>query len=115
MDIIVSPFAPPERGPVELVERKGVGHPDSLCDAVADLFARRLAQLYPDETGRVFHHNVDKALLCAGAAAPTFGGGRGHKIGRAAPGRRRPSSGPIQRPSPRPSSVSSAPRASSEG
>lgn len=66
----------PERpSPVEVVERKGVGHPDTLCDAVADAFERRLARWYLDHGGRVLHHNVDKALLRGGASRPAWGGG----------------------------------------
>jgi S-adenosylmethionine synthetase len=30
------PNLPMEEQPTELVERKGVGHPDSICDAIAE-------------------------------------------------------------------------------
>jgi S-adenosylmethionine synthetase len=61
--------------PVEIVERKGVGHPDSVCDALAEELSRRLCRYYRDAFGLVLHHNVDKVLLCGGAARPAFGGG----------------------------------------
>ena len=74
MDVIIDELAAPGRR-VEVVERKGVGHPDTICDAVADHFERALCRYYRDTFGQVLHHNVDKALLIAGAATPAFGGG----------------------------------------
>ena len=59
----------------ELVERKGVGHPDSVCDAVADACSRSLCGYYLENFNRVYHHNVDKAALVGGVAKPEFGGG----------------------------------------
>ncbi|MEZ0061779.1 S-adenosylmethionine synthetase [Bradyrhizobium elkanii] len=61
---------------VEVVERKGLGHPDTICDALAETLSRNLCREYRSGFGRVLHHNVDKALLCAGKAVPAFGGGR---------------------------------------
>jgi S-adenosylmethionine synthetase len=61
--------------PVEIVERKGLGHPDSICDAIADAFARRLCHFYLERFGAVLHHNVDKVLLRGGVARAAFGGG----------------------------------------
>src|SRR5512139_874350 len=61
---------------VEVVERKGIGHPDTICDALAETFSRNLCLEYQQRFGEVLHHNVDKALLCGGRAAAAFGGGR---------------------------------------
>jgi S-adenosylmethionine synthetase len=47
----------------ELVERKGVGHPDTVCDAVAEACSRGLCKYYLENYDRVYHHNVDKAAL----------------------------------------------------
>lgn len=60
---------------VEVIERKGAGHPDTICDALAETLSRNLCCEYQRRFGRVLHHNVDKALLCGGRSAPTFGGG----------------------------------------
>jgi S-adenosylmethionine synthetase len=60
---------------VEVVERKGLGHPDTICDAVAEALSRSLCREYRQRFGAILHHNVDKALLCGGSAAPAFGGG----------------------------------------
>ncbi|MGD9878497.1 MAG: methionine adenosyltransferase [Reyranella sp.] len=65
----------PASGPLEMVERKGVGHPDTICDAVAESVSAGLSRFYVERFGAVLHHNVDKALLCGGSARPAFGGG----------------------------------------
>jgi S-adenosylmethionine synthetase len=59
----------------EIVERKGVGHPDSVCDAAADACSRALCKYYFKTYGRYYHHNVDKAALVGGISKPEFGGG----------------------------------------
>jgi len=60
---------------VELVERKGLGHPDYISDAVAEAASRALSFLYLERYGRILHHNLDKVLLVGGQAAPRLGGG----------------------------------------
>ncbi len=60
---------------VEIVERKGIGHPDSICDGIAERVSRALSQLYLDRVGKVLHYNTDETQLVAGRAAPSFGGG----------------------------------------
>jgi S-adenosylmethionine synthetase len=65
----------PARRALEVVERKGVGHPDSICDAAAEAFSRRLSRHYFERSGAILHHNVDKALLVAGRTRVDFGGG----------------------------------------
>jgi S-adenosylmethionine synthetase len=59
----------------EMVEHKGRGHPDSLCDALAENLSIALSRFYLERFGEILHHNVDKALLLGGAARPAFGGG----------------------------------------
>ncbi|QGN07101.1 methionine adenosyltransferase [Halorhabdus sp. CBA1104] len=60
---------------VEVVERKGLGHPDSICDGVAERVSQALAQAYLDRVGKVLHYNTDETQLVAGTSAPAFGGG----------------------------------------
>jgi S-adenosylmethionine synthetase len=67
---------PVEQQRVELVERKGVGHPDSICDAVMEEISIALCREYLATFGRVLHYNVDKALLVAGRTEPGCGGGK---------------------------------------
>ncbi|MDQ3783006.1 MAG: hypothetical protein M3349_08740, partial [Actinomycetota bacterium] len=65
----------PYRPEIEFVERKGTGHPDTICDHLAEDLARRLAGEYLSHTGQVQHFNVDKANFAAGAVDIGFGGG----------------------------------------
>jgi S-adenosylmethionine synthetase len=60
---------------VEIVERKGVGHPDSICDAVMEEISIALSREYLSCFGRVLHHNIDKGLLIAGEVERKLGGG----------------------------------------
>ncbi|MHA2131374.1 MAG: methionine adenosyltransferase, partial [Promethearchaeota archaeon] len=70
-------FLPIEKSEIpELVERKGIGHPDTVCDAVADACSRALCLYYLEKFDRVYHHNVDKAALVGGTARPEYGGGQ---------------------------------------
>jgi S-adenosylmethionine synthetase len=59
----------------EHVERKGLGHPDTICDCVMEAASIALSSCYLDACGRVLHHNLDKGLLVAGQSAPRLGGG----------------------------------------
>ncbi len=61
---------------VEIVERKGVGHPDSICDAIMERVSIALSKEYHREFGTILHHNIDKAFLVAGNAEIKLGGGR---------------------------------------
>jgi S-adenosylmethionine synthetase len=60
---------------IEIVERKGLGHPDSICDGIAESVSSALAQAYLDRVGKVLHYNTDETQLVAGRANPQFGGG----------------------------------------
>ncbi|SRR5579885_314210 len=60
----------------EIVERKGIGHPDTICDLIMEEIEISLSKLYLQTTGVVQHHNMDKALLVAGQSEPRFGGGK---------------------------------------
>ena len=60
---------------VEIVERKGLGHPDSLCDGIAEHVSQALAREYIERVGKVLHYNTDETQLVAGSSAPAFGGG----------------------------------------
>src|SRR6058998_3664959 len=61
--------------PLEIVERKGVGHPDHICDAIMNDVSVALSKQYLKKYGTVLHHNIDKALLAAGEVRRRFGGG----------------------------------------
>jgi S-adenosylmethionine synthetase len=61
---------------VEIVERKGLGHPDTICDLVMEQISQQLSRAYTASFGRILHHNCDKGLLVAGQVERSFGGGR---------------------------------------
>jgi len=48
---------------VEIVERKGVGHPDTICDGVMEAIARAINNEYQKRFGAILHNNIDKGLL----------------------------------------------------
>lgn len=60
---------------VEIVERKGLGHPDTICDLIMNQVSIELSQTYLKKLGSVMHHNTDKSLLAAGEVEYKFGGG----------------------------------------
>ncbi|MEF8880784.1 MAG: methionine adenosyltransferase [Candidatus Nanohaloarchaea archaeon] len=64
---------------VELVERKGLGHPDSICDGIAEAVSRELSKAYRDKFGKILHHNTDEVQLVAGKSNPGLGGGKIHR------------------------------------
>ena len=76
--IIVEPYrgTPVSEHRVEIVERKGTGHPDYLCDSMMEAVSIALSREYLREFGTVLHHNIDKGLLAAGRVEKRFGGGR---------------------------------------
>jgi S-adenosylmethionine synthetase len=69
-------YLPIEEREVEIVERKGIGHPDTICDLVCEAVSQSLSQYYLKRFGKVLHHNLDKGLLVAGKSQPKFGGGK---------------------------------------
>ncbi len=67
---------PIERQAIEIVERKGLGHPDYMADSIAEEFSRALSNEYLKVFGKVLHHNVDKLEIIGGKTEPAFGGGK---------------------------------------
>ena len=72
LSLTASPY---NESPVEIVERKGIGHPDTICDALAEELSRALCQFYLKNFGFILHHNVDKVLLRGGSSKAVFNGG----------------------------------------
>ena len=69
-------LTPVEEREVEIVERKGIGHPDSVADGIAESISRELSKYYLKNYGRILHHNTDQAEIVGGQAEPKFGGGQ---------------------------------------
>ncbi|HSG31839.1 MAG TPA: methionine adenosyltransferase [Thermodesulfobacteriota bacterium] len=76
--IVVRPLEQllPHEQEIEIVERKGIGHPDTICDRAAEQVSIALCRLYLSEFGKIMHHNVDKALLVGGSTNPVYRGGK---------------------------------------
>lgn len=66
---------PVEDQSVELVERKGIGHPDSIADGLAESVSRALSKEYKNRYGTILHHNTDETQIVAGTSNPEIGGG----------------------------------------
>ncbi|MDE1849366.1 MAG: methionine adenosyltransferase [Candidatus Micrarchaeota archaeon] len=60
----------------EYVERKGIGHPDSLIDGIVDATSHALSKAYLEQCDAILHHNVDKGLIIGGASEAKFGSGK---------------------------------------
>jgi len=67
---------PLEKQRIELVERKCLGHPDSIADGIAESISQALCKEYLEEFGVVLHHNTDQGEVVAGESCPKFGGGK---------------------------------------
>jgi S-adenosylmethionine synthetase len=76
-NIVVEDFkqVPLEEQKLEIVERKGIGHPDTICDSILDRVSVELSKEYLKKFGTIMHHNADKSLLVAGEVETRFGGG----------------------------------------
>ncbi|AEG19335.1 methionine adenosyltransferase [Methanobacterium paludis] len=67
---------PIEEQEVEIIERKGIGHPDSISDGIAESVSRALCKAYMEKfDGHIMHHNTDEVQITAGESDPHFGGG----------------------------------------
>lgn len=64
----------PNLAAFDVAERKGIGHPDSLADLVADTFSQRFARFCQNRFGVVPNHWVDKVNLVEAMADVWFGG-----------------------------------------
>lgn len=67
---------PVNKQPIEILERKGKGHPDTICDRAAEELSIGIPREYLEKFGRVLHHNVDKCILAAGSSDLSFGRGK---------------------------------------
>ena len=64
----------PELLAQEVVERKGLGHPDTLVDGIAEFSEIQYAKHCLERFGAIPHHNLDKAMLLGGLCLQQFGG-----------------------------------------
>lgn len=63
----------PGDNPFEVVERKGIGHPDTVADAVAEKISVEYSRYCLEHFGAVLHHNVDKFSVLGGLVKVDWG------------------------------------------
>ena len=63
---IVKDYKDPEDRNIEIVERKGIGHPDTLADKIAEECSRIYSLYCMEHFGCILHHNVDKVYIGGG-------------------------------------------------
>ena len=64
-----------EQEGMEVVERKGHGHLDHVCDVIMKRISVKLSKEHLNRFGMIMHHDVDKSLLVAGVTETRFDGG----------------------------------------
>jgi S-adenosylmethionine synthetase len=60
---------------IEIIERKGIGHPDTICDILAERISQQYSKYCIDHFGVILRHMVDKIAILGGKSNVTFGGG----------------------------------------
>lgn len=63
---IVKDYKDPEDRNIEIVERKGLGHPDTLADKIAEECSRVYSVYCMEHFGCILHHNIDKVYIGGG-------------------------------------------------
>lgn len=58
-----------------IVERKGLGHPDTLADHLAERLSQAYSRYTMETFGAILHHNFDKLALLGGASRVRYGAG----------------------------------------
>lgn len=71
--VVESSETPIDQRPVEIVERKGIGHPDSICDGIAERVSVEYMKWCQEHLGAPLHHNFDKVQLVAGETDVAYG------------------------------------------
>lgn len=66
----------PHKNPFEVVERKGIGHPDTVADALAEKISVEYSKYCLKHFGAVLHHNVDKTAVLGGLVRVDWGNGQ---------------------------------------
>ena len=59
-------YKDPEDRKIEIVERKGIGHPDTLADKLAEECSRVYSKYCMENFGCILHHNIDKLYIGGG-------------------------------------------------
>ncbi len=74
--LFINTTIPIDSQPFEIIERKGIGHPDTLADGVAEAVSIEYSRFCLENFGAVLHHHFDKTLIMGGQAKIDFGVGK---------------------------------------
>ena len=61
---------------IEVVERKGIGHPDTLADGIAEELSRKFCLNSLKKNNAISRYFFDKVLIYGGTSEKFFGGGK---------------------------------------
>ncbi len=75
MNIIIASKDFSKEKEIEIIERKGAGHPDTLADKLAEYLSLNFSKYSVEKFGAVLHHNFDKVGLLGGSSYVAFGKG----------------------------------------
>ena len=59
----------------EVVETKGKGHPDNICDTLAEKISSEYSKYCLEKYGVILRHMIDKLSILGGGSKVKFGGG----------------------------------------
>ena len=59
----------------EVVETKGKGHPDNICDTLAEKISSEYSKYCIEQYGVILRHMIDKLSILGGGSKVKFGGG----------------------------------------
>lgn len=74
--LFINATIPLDDQPFEIVERKGIGHPDTLADGIAEAVSIEYSRHCLKKFGAILHHHFDKTLIMGGQAKIDFGIGK---------------------------------------
>jgi S-adenosylmethionine synthetase len=74
--IVISNHLQKDKKNIEIIERKGFGHPDTLSDALAERLSANYSWYTLEKFGVILHHNFDKVGLLGGSSSVKFGDGK---------------------------------------
>lgn len=60
----------------EVVETKGKGHPDNICDTLAEKISTNYSNYCLNNYGVILRHMIDKLSILGGGSVVKFGGGK---------------------------------------
>jgi S-adenosylmethionine synthetase len=60
----------------ETIERKGIGHPDTIADMLASQISQKYSEYTFKRFNKILHHQIDKLMIVGGKSEVSFGFGK---------------------------------------